>query len=126
DQDSPELEPLRLTLRMDLDEFAEAMFSWKAFLYYRWRSRAVSPMLKSTLRSIAGIRPRRYERDEVSFVVGAKRLLEETIATAWREVGQRLNLYDRAFASLTGQENPDSFRTFLIHGSSLFIELGER
>src|SRR5258708_21391065 len=45
--------------------------------------------LKSTLRSLAGIRPRRDERDAVSFVVGAKRLLEETITTAWREVGDR-------------------------------------
>jgi hypothetical protein len=126
DQDSLELEPLRLTLRMDPAEFSEAMFSWKAFLYYRWRSRTVAPMLKSTLKSIAGIRSRRYERDELSFVIGAKALLEKTITSSWREVAQRLKLYDRAFASLTNQENPDGFRTFLIHGSSLFIELGER
>lgn len=126
DQDSPELEPLRLTLRMDESEFSEAMFSWKAFLYYRWRSRAVAPQLKATLKSLSGIRARRYERDELSFVLAAKRLLEETITNSWREVAQRLKLYDRAFASLTQQENSDSFRTFLIHGSSLFIELGER
>ena len=43
DQDSPELEPLRATLRMDPDEFSEAMFAWKAFLYYRWRSQALAP-----------------------------------------------------------------------------------
>ena len=126
DQDSPDLEPLRLTLRMEEAEFSEAMFSWKAFLYYRWRSRTVAPKLKATMKSLSGIRVRRYERDELSFVIDAKTLLERTITNAWREVAQRLRLYDRAFASLTNQENPDSFRSFLIHGSSLFIELGDR
>ena len=126
DHDSAELEPLRLTLRLDPSEFSEAMFVWKAFLYYRWRSGALAPALESTLRSLNSIRNRRYEREELSFVIGAKRVLEKVITNSWREVGQRLKLYDTAFASLTDDQNPDNFRVFLIRGPSLFTELGER
>lgn len=126
DQESPELEPLRKAFGMTTAEFSEAMFSWKAFLYYRWRSRTLVPMLKATLRSISTVQSRRYEHNELSFVIRAKLILEKTIATSWREVGQRLRLYDRAFASLTDKESSDGFRSFLTHGSSLFVELGER
>ncbi|HKT53706.1 MAG TPA: hypothetical protein VJP88_04600 [Caulobacteraceae bacterium] len=126
DQDSPELEPLRQTLRMDADEFLEAMFAWKAFLYYRWRAQALAPQLKATLRALASIRQRQFERDELSFVMAARQLLERTIATALQEVSFRLKAYDRAFGSLTNRDNPESFRHFLIHGANLFIELGER
>ena len=125
DQDNAELDPLSQTLRMEREEFSEAMFVWKAFLYYRWRSGALAPLLETTLRSLSSIRNARYERDELSFVIGAKRLLEKTITNSWREVGGRLKLYDRAFASLTEDQNPDGFRAFLIRGPSLFIELGE-
>ncbi len=126
DRESDELEPLRLTFRMGPAEFSEAMFSWKAFLYYRWRSRALAPLLQGTLNSISTIRARRYEREEVSFVVRAKQLLEKTISDSWREVAQRLKLYDTAFAALTSDGNPENFRLFLKHGPFLFIELGER
>ncbi len=126
DQDSPELEPLREAFGMAADEFSEAMFSWKAFLYYRWRSRTLAPMLKATLRTVASVPSRRYERNDLAFVLRAKLLLEKTITSSWREVGQSLRLYDRAFASLTEKESSENFRTFLINSSSLFVELGER
>jgi len=126
DQESPELEPLREAFGMAAEEFSEAMFSWKAFLYYRWRTRTLGPMLKATLRSISMVRSRRYERNDLSFVIRAKLILEKTITTSWREVGHSLRLYDRAFASLTEKESSENFRSFLTHSSSLFVELGER
>lgn len=126
EQDSAELEPLRDIFRMGASEFSEAMFCWKAFLYYRWRSRTLAPMLRSTLRSLSAIQDGRYGRMDSVFVVTAKRQLELAVTTAWREVGQRLRLYDQAFASLTEQANPDGFQSFLMRGSSLFLELGTR
>ncbi len=126
DQDSAELDPLRITFGMGQAEFAEAMFSWKALLYYRWRSRDLAPALKATLTSISAIQVRRYERDELSFILRATRVLIKVITSSWREVGQGLRLYDRAFASLTDRQSPDSFRSFLMHSSELFLELGDR
>ena len=126
DTESPELEPLRETFRMNQAEFSEAMFAWKAFLYYRWRSRGMAPALKATLRSISSVKARRLETEELSFLIRARRLLEKTITTTWREVGQRLKLYDKAFASLTDQKDPEGFRNFLTHSTGLFVELGHR
>lgn len=125
-QESAELEPLRETFRMEPAEFSEAMFSWKAFLYYRWRSRTLGPMLKSTLNSMSAVRAGRHERDDLAFVVRAKQLIEKTVTNSWREVAQRLKLYDDAFASLTTQGNPETFRSFLVHSSNLFLQLGDR
>ena len=65
--DSPELAPLRLALRLEPQQFAEAMFCWKAVLYYRWRSRALGCPIsrrpaarsaRSTLRASTRTAPR--------------------------------------------------------------------
>jgi hypothetical protein len=122
---SGELRPLRETLRMDLPEFSEAMFAWKAFLYYRWRARVVAPLLQVTLRSISTIRSGWYGRDEVSFVARAKHLLQQTITSAWRDVSQSLKGYDGAFASLNADGDPQGLRSFLTRDSRLFVELGD-
>ena len=124
--DNPELEPLQLTLRMDGPEFAEAMFAWKAFLYYRWRTHDLTPGLKTTMRSLARLNRRRYDTDGLRFVIDAKTLLERTVARSVREISQKLKLYDQAYAGLTEARDPDSFRKFLLTGKTLFVDLGER
>jgi hypothetical protein len=126
DQENLELEPLRETFRMNGPEFSEAMFSWKAFLYYRWRSRALAPLLTSTLKAISSLQESRYDRPELVFAIRAKRLLEGALRNAWREAGDRLHLYDEAFAALTDRRDPESFRAFLARGSTLFLQLGHR
>ena len=126
DGDGAELAPLKATLQMDDERFSEAMFAWKAFLYYRWRVQTLGPALKSTLRSVSKISRRRYNTDVLRFVVSAKTLLEGAITKAWREIGQRLRLYDRAYQGLTQDQKPENFHRFLSEGASLFVELGER
>ncbi len=59
-------------------------------------------------------------------MIGAKEVLEETVTRIWREVGQTLKLYDRAYEGLTHDRNPENFRRFLLSGRTLFIDLGER
>ena len=126
DCDSPDLAPLQATLRMEDDEFSEAMFSWKALLYYRWRSQALAPALKSTLGSISQLGRSRYSADALRFLVIAKSLLERSITKSWRAIGQTLKLYEGAYQALIQKQNPESFRAFLIQGSGMFMDLGER
>ena len=122
--DSPELDLLRLALRMDQAEFSEAMFTWKAFLYYRWRARELEPQVKATLQAFGRIRSRRFESDEVLFVQRCKELLQRTVTALQDEVSRRLKRYDQAFHALTSVGDPSSFRVFLAKGSGL--ELGEQ
>jgi hypothetical protein len=126
DGDSNDLAPLKTTLQMDDEDFSEAMFAWKAFLYYRWRTQTLAPVMKSVLRSISKLTRRRYDEDSKAIVLRAKGLLEDTITETWREIGQTLKLYDRAYLGLTEDQKPEKFRRFLSDGASLFVSLGER
>jgi hypothetical protein len=126
DHASPDLEPLRLTLHMQGEQFCEAMFAWKAFLYYRWRAKQLAPELQKTARSIARISRRRYDTDGLRFVINAKELLEETISRAWRDINRTLRLYDAAYRGLTLEMAPERFRDFLKNGERFYIDLGER
>ena len=124
EQNSVGLEPLRQIFRMTEKEFSDAMFCWKAFLYYRWRSRAAGEALRSTLRSMLALSTGRYDRHEAEMIADTKEQVKQAVGAAWRQVGLRIKLYDEAFAALTDQEKPDAFRAFLIRGTSLFTELG--
>jgi hypothetical protein len=124
EEDSPELAVLREALRMSPEEFSEAMFTWKAFLYYRWRARELTPQVKATLQAFTRIRARRFERDELSFVMRCRDLVQRTVIGLLDDVNQRLRHYDEAFGAFTGDGDPGRFRLFLARGAGL--ELGTR
>jgi len=126
DYDAPDLAPLQVTLQMDDRDFSEAMFSWKAVLYYRWRIHTLTNPLKTTLRSISRLGGKRSSEDTLRFTMSAKSLLENSIAAAWRGIGETLQLYDQAYTALIERQDPASFRQFLAQGSGLFLDLGER
>ena len=124
--DSPELDPLRLTMRMEPPEFAQAMFCWKAVLYYRWRSRALWPEVKATRRSIATVETSRFDLEAAPFVRAAIAQLEGLMSDSERRIAELFRIYDDVFDALTAQRSPDPFRRFLIDGPRLFARLGER
>ena len=117
DYDAPDLAPLQVTLQMDDRDFSEAMFSWKAVLYYRWRIHTLTNPLKTTLRSISRLGGKRSSEDTLRFTMSAKSLLENSIAGAWRGIGETLQLYDQAYTALIERQDPASFRQFLAQGS---------
>jgi hypothetical protein len=126
DDESPDMAPLQMTLQMDDNTFTDAMFSWKALLYYRWRTQTLMPSLRATMRSISRLGRKRCTPDAKTFLTGARGLLERAITRSWREIGQTLKLYDQAYGALIEAQNPDSFRRFLLQGAGLFLDLGER
>jgi hypothetical protein len=124
--DSPELAPLRMAMRMHSPEFAEAMFCWKAVLYYRWRSRLLGPEIKATRRSIASVELSRFDPDSARFARAAISQLEGLIRDCERRIAEMFRIYDEVFEALTAQRTPEPFRRFLIDGPRLFARLGER
>ena len=48
-QDDSRLEPLRLTLGLEGENFREGIFSWKGFLYYKWVLSSLWPELRSVI-----------------------------------------------------------------------------
>lgn len=124
--DSPELDPLRMAMRMESAQFAQAMFCWKAVLYYRWRSRMLGPEIKATRRSIASVELSRFDPESARFARYAISKLEGLVAESERRIAEMFRIYDEVFEALTAQRTPEPFRRFLIDGPRLFARLGER
>jgi hypothetical protein len=122
--DDPELDPLREALRMTPDAFAEAMFCWKAVLYYRWRTRGLGPELKATLKSITGVQLSRFDPHSARFVRTALERLTSHIRECERRIAERFRHYDQVFEALTAQRTPEPFQRFLTQGPVVFADTG--
>src|ERR1700744_3065822 len=54
---SEKLEPLRLTLGLNGEDFREGVFSWRGFLYYKWSMGKFWPDVMGVLREINTLQP---------------------------------------------------------------------
>ena len=125
-EEGSELALLRESMRMESFEFADAIFAWKAFLYYRWRSRSLAPQIRATERAIRRVAGRRFEARAQTFVGEVCSLLEQTITQLLQEAAARIARYDSGFRGLTERGDTESFRKALLGGAGLYLELGER
>jgi hypothetical protein len=126
-QDDRRLEPLRLTLGLEGENFREGVFSWKGFLYYKWVLTSLWPELRSVIGELTEIKvvgPRDNELMHQVKEVGAR--VNQAILAQVRQVRASLKVYDDAFAELTQQSNPMAFRDFLLKSPEMFLSLGER
>jgi hypothetical protein len=126
-QDDMRLEPLRLTLGLEGENFREGIFSWKGFLYYKWVLNSLWPELRGVIAELTEIKvvgPRDQEMMGQVKEVGAR--VNQAILGQVRKVRTTLQVYDDAFAELTTAGNPMAFRDFLLKSPEMFITLGER
>ncbi len=126
-QDDTRLEPLRLTLGLEGENFREGIFSWKGFLYYKWVLTSLWPELREVIAELTEIKvvgPRDYEMMNQVKDVGSR--VNQAILGQVRKVRVTLQVYDDAFAELTQQSNPVAFRNFLLKSPEMFLSLGER
>jgi hypothetical protein len=121
------LEPLRLTLGLDGEDFREGVFSWRGFLYYKWSMMDFWPRISEVLREIRDIRPTNVQSTDVAqYINDSKRRIIEAVRIAGHEVGSTLRTYDSAYAQLVGNENSQAFRDFLLSAPRMFVDLGEK
>jgi hypothetical protein len=121
------LEPLRLTLGLEGENFREGIFSWKGFLYYKWVLNSLWPELRGVISELSEIKvvgPRDFEMLNQVKEVGAR--VNQAILGQVRKVRTTLGVYDDAFGQLTQAGNPMAFRDFLLKSPEMFITLGER
>ncbi|HEY0437337.1 MAG TPA: hypothetical protein VGC92_11890 [Phenylobacterium sp.] len=126
-QDDRRLEPLRLTLGLQGENFREGVFSWKGFLYYKWVLTSLWPELRSVIAELTEIKvigPRDAEMLSQVKDIGGR--VNQAILGQVRQVRSTLQIYDDAFAGLTQAGNPMAFRDFLLKSPEMFLSLGER
>ena len=122
-----ELDPLRVGMGMAKPEFEEGMFCWKGFIYYKWTLTDLLPKVRPVADEIAKLSPwGAVSEDERFYIYGARAALSKAIGRACETVRATLKVYDDAYADLTLNGKPQSFRDFLLKAPGLFYELGER
>jgi hypothetical protein len=123
----PELDTLRGTLRMNDAQFAESLFCWKGFLYYKWSLGELLPRVTEVVQEIGEVLPRGTTEPEVkTYISKARPRIRDAIYKALQEVNLSLSAYDDAYAALTRQGDPVRFRDFLLNAPAMFQDLGER
>jgi len=121
------LDPIRLALKLDPEEFTEGVFSWRGFLYYKWCLQEVWPRIIQVLRDIKAIHTLgKADSQQQRFISDIKRALILGVKTSTEEVRRILSVYDNAYAQLIEHQDPSVFREFLLDAPTLFVELGEK
>ncbi|MDB5426891.1 MAG: hypothetical protein JWR43_866 [Phenylobacterium sp.] len=126
-EDDDRLDPLRVTLGLEGDEFREGVFCWKGFLYYKWVLNSLWPELRDVVAELTEIKVVGPRDDELlGQVKAAGAQVNQAILGQVRQVRDTLQVYDDAFTELTHAGNPMAFRSFLLKSPGMFITLGER
>ena len=122
-----ELEPLRRTMQLDVQQFQEGVFCWKAFLYYKWQLADMLPKVSPVLQEIETIKPRGPQAGETrQYLKVARETLRKALVGACRNVKTTLEIYDHAYGNLTQNSDPTAFRDFLLKAPEMFNDLGEK
>jgi hypothetical protein len=121
------LEPLRLTMQLDHQQYQEGIFCWKAFLYYKWQLSDLMPRVATVMRQIETRRPIGAVTEETgAYLTLARQNIAREFKASCAKVKATLAVYDAAYHGLTGGGEPLKFRDFLLQAPKLFNELGER
>lgn len=122
-----QLEPLRRSLLLEEHEFRGGIFSWRGFLYYKWRYLDLLPKVKQVLREIVELPLERSERfDDLEMAKASRKRLVRQIATISGSITESIRLYDGKYRSLVKDNDAPTFRQFLLSAPRLFVDLGEK
>ena len=122
-----ELAPLREALGMTEDQFATGISSWRGFLYYKWAYVELQDGIREVLGGLSSYRPVSTHDDTLrTYLRRARPRLAKALVKAIQDAGRTLDAYDEVYRAMDEDHNPEPFRQFLLRGSKLFIDLGDR
>jgi hypothetical protein len=122
-----EIQVLRQVLRLSEAEFAEGIFCWKGFIYYKWVEQNVASASQTVTNTILQTMPLgKQEAQTRESLNKVRSILVDRILSSASAVKSSLDTYDHAYAELTVNTNPGPFREFLLSAPARFAQLGER
>jgi hypothetical protein len=122
-----EMQPLRQVLRLNEAEFAEGIFCWKGFLYYKWVYTGIAEKMPQIVNTIVQTRPLgRQDASTREALDRVRGVLVDRIFNTSNAIKTSLDNYDNAYLELTKNAKPLAFRDFLLKSPALFVEMGER
>jgi hypothetical protein len=120
------LEALRMTLRLEPEQYQEGVFCWKGFLYYKWALSSLMGDIVAVAEEVTSVRtvgPSDTAAQE--YIARGRAVLRARIMKTCEEVSRTLKVYDEAYGSLT-EGNPARFRDFLLEAPAMFTRLGDQ
>lgn len=121
------LEPMRVTLGLNREEFCEGAFSWRGFIYYKWTMSDFCPSLLKSLRELRELAPvEKVNADQKAYFAHSKAAIVQGTKLNIDKVGDIIGIYDKAYGSLIERRDPKLFRAFLLAAPALFLEIGQR
>jgi hypothetical protein len=122
-----EMQPLRQVLRLNEAEFAEGIFCWKGFLYYKWVYGGIAEKMPQIVHTVVHTNPMgRMDANTRATLERVRTVLVDRIMSTSNAIKTSLDNYDSAYLELTKNANPLAFRDFLLKSPALFVEIGER
>lgn len=122
-----ELEALRVTLRLDPDQYEEGMFCWKGFLYYKWVLSDLLGHIGGVVRGVQTVKPvGPMDTETRVYLTQCRESLRRSIVQVCEKVRHTLAYYDEAYQSLIQDGDPVKFRDFLLRAPMMFTRLGEQ
>ena len=120
-----QLEPLRHTLKLSLEEFEEGLFCWKAFLYYKWAQNDILDNAQALIEDILSIQPMGFlKQTERQYLNHSRMVTRRGLMDALDNIEKIVLVYDRAYCDLIKKGSPLLFREFLLTAPRLFHQLG--
>ena len=120
------LEPLRLTLRLEKENYKEGIFAWKGFLYYKWVLNTLWANLRDVFSELGRVRvigP--IDTETAAELELLKNRLRQKMERQVKSVMNYLGVYDEVFSQLTVNGNALAFRDFLLKSPEMFLSLGD-
>lgn len=125
--DDDEVAPIRAAFRMTAEEYRVRAFSWKGFLYYKWKMRAEMPRIAEVAGHIRAVNPNKVQDHFLrESITEARNIIVRNLHMAASDVFKALRLYESAFDQFVGAQDARGFQRFLIMAPSMFLQVGVR
>jgi hypothetical protein len=125
DENADSLAPLKAALGLDGPEWADGVFCWKGFLYYKWKFNRILSASATTLDQMQHIS---FANCDAMSAATLKGMRARTIAMVRERLKTMLALlavYDAAYKTMTVAKKPGPFKDFLLKSPAMFLEIGE-
>ncbi len=121
------LRPLMDVFRMNQKEFWDGVFSWRGFLYYKWRLEDMLPESEGLIKAVNSYVPSGGADPNLSaYITEARPKVHRKYIAATGDVQRTINVYNTAFSAMVQQNDASKFKQFLFDGPNLFLSLGEK
>lgn len=126
DEASADLDPLRETMRMSVEDYAKGMFAWKGFLYYKWQTVGLQRALKPVAQEILTVHIKQATPEDIAYLRAVRERIVRRLGQTAGRIRSSLERYDEAFNALTKLGEPGAFRAFLLAAPDMFVESGQQ